>query len=180
VIPGVRAAPQVLHDQIELVLIVLVRLDIRRRDPLGQLGPGVELGEIVLRVGAHELRQLLGAAEEIHLAAPAQEDRHVLLNDLVGVGDLLVLVLVVGRLEALGGEGGVTEVDRDRLAAVVLRLLVLKLLVVDRALAASTLRQHGRGGRVVGVVTGRLGVDLRWLQRGGEPVRPKGVSDAVR
>ena len=71
-IPQVVAAAQVLHEQIQLVPVLVERHDVVGLQPLAELGPGVELRDLVVGVTAHELDQALGATEQQQPAALAR------------------------------------------------------------------------------------------------------------
>ena len=85
-VPGVRTAAQVLHDEVELIGVLVERDDVLGGDPLGQVGPGVDLGQVVLGAGLDELDQLLRAVEQVEPALTTEEDRDLLV--------LLVLVVI--------------------------------------------------------------------------------------
>ena len=102
-------------DQVELVALIGARDDVGRTDPLPNLRPGVELGQVVLRRRPDELGEALRAAEQQQATAVAEESRYVLGGrrlDLVVVVLLLVL-LVLDLIRAVGvlgvGEVGVGE-----------------------------------------------------------------------
>src|SRR6266571_1674625 len=89
-VPGVPAAAQVVHDQVQLVGVLRQGYHVLGAQPQHQLRPGVELAEVVLVAGVDELRQALGAAEQVQPAGPAEEDRYLLR---LGGGHFLFLFL---------------------------------------------------------------------------------------
>src|SRR5690606_12596539 len=130
------------------VRVLLGGDDVLRRDPLHQRGPGVELAEVVLGVGADKRDQRLRCREQQQLAAVAEEDRHLLvllLLGLLGLGQLLFGQLLLGRLRRLAGLalGG-------PLRLVALGLSGLCQRELSQLLFGQLLRALGAGGRLGG------------------------------
>src|SRR5262249_12654555 len=73
-LPCVRAAAQVLDDEVQLVAVLVESNDIVVVDACDEFGPGVELAHVVVGTGANKFDQLLWTAEQIDSTVTSEKD----------------------------------------------------------------------------------------------------------